>query len=94
MDDHFSDIKGYRGYAKQAELLRKVGVEGFVKGFLASNAYGTPDRSSSGSRSGARCSVRSRPPPASATAACPSRTPEASMRLFAAEVLPELHTWE
>ena len=43
MDDHFSEIKGYRGYAKQAELLRKVGVEGFVKGFLASNAYGTPD---------------------------------------------------
>ena len=94
MDDHFSDIKGYRGYAKQAELLRKVGVEGFVKGFLASNAYGTPDtilerlkerREVLGPFEAATCFR---------FGGLAIEDAEASMRLFANEVLPELHTWE
>jgi alkanesulfonate monooxygenase SsuD/methylene tetrahydromethanopterin reductase-like flavin-dependent oxidoreductase (luciferase family) len=94
MDDHFSDIKGYRGYAKQAELLRKIGVEGYVKGFLGSNAYGTPDtilerfkerRDVLGPFELATCFR---------FGGLPIEAAEASMQLFAREVLPELHTWE
>ena len=41
--DHFSDIKGYRGYGKQAEILQKIGFDGYLKGFFGANAFGTPD---------------------------------------------------
>jgi len=93
-NDHFGEITGYRGYAKQAEVLRKVGVEGFVKGFLASNAYGTPDqilehfkqrREVLGPFELATCFR---------FGGLPIDAAEASLQLFAREVLPELHNWE
>src|SRR5680860_1565332 len=43
MSEHFKEIEGYQGYGKQADVLQKIGMEGYVKGFLAANAYGTPD---------------------------------------------------
>ena len=91
--DHFGEIKGYRGYAKQAAFLEKVGVDGYVKGFLAANAWGTPDqlletfnarRTAIGDFELATCFRYG---------GMPIDESEASMRLFANEVLPELQSW-
>lgn len=91
--DHFSEIKVYRGYARQAEFLQTIGVDGYVKGFLAANAWGTPDqildtfvrrRDTIGEFELVTCFRYGGVPPPEA---------EASIRLFAKEVLPELQTW-
>ena len=44
MGDHLAQTKGYERYGKQAETLREIGFDKYVEGFLASNAYGTPDQ--------------------------------------------------
>lgn len=91
--DHFSEIKGYRGYGRQAEFLNKIGVGGYVKGFLAANAWGTPDqiietfkqrRDTIGDFELATCFRYG---------GMPFHEAEASMRLFAEAVLPELQSW-
>ena len=91
--DHFGEINGYRGYAKQAEMLEKIGVDGYVKGFLAANAWGTPEqlletfqarRDTIGEFELVTCFRYG---------GMPFEDAEASMRLFAAEVLPELQSW-
>lgn len=92
--EHFNDINGYRGYGKQAAQLQKIGVDGFVKGFLAANAYGTPDqiiehfkerRDVLGPYELATCFR---------FGGLPFEAARSSFELFAAEVLPELKTWE
>ncbi len=91
--DHFAEIKGYRGYGKQSELLNRIGVDGYVKGFLAANAWGTPEQiletfkarwDTIGEFELATCFRYG---------GMPFEESEASMRLFATEVLPELQTW-
>ncbi|MDH4147165.1 MAG: LLM class flavin-dependent oxidoreductase [Acidimicrobiia bacterium] len=91
--DHFKDIKGYRGYGKQSDLLNKIGVEGYVKGFLGANAFGTPDqilehfkerRDVLGEYELATCFR---------FGGLPFDRARSSFELFAAEVLPELKRW-
>jgi alkanesulfonate monooxygenase SsuD/methylene tetrahydromethanopterin reductase-like flavin-dependent oxidoreductase (luciferase family) len=93
MGDHLGETKGYQGYGKQAEVLRKVGFDKFVAGFEASNAYGTPQqmleklwarRQVIGNFELATCFRYGGIPFAEA---------QASMQLFAEEVLPELKSW-
>lgn len=43
MGTHLDDMKGYTGYGKQAAKLREIGFDKYVRGFLAANAYGTPE---------------------------------------------------
>lgn len=94
MSDHFAEIEGYQGYGRQAELLKKIGFEGYVKGFLASNAYGTPDQILERFRE--RYEVIG--PFELATCfrfgGIDFEAAQASMRLFAAEILPELKSWD
>lgn len=94
MSDHFADMEGYQGYGRQAELLQKIGFEGYVKGFLASNAYGTPDQLLE--RFEARRAIIG--PFELATCfrfgGIDYADAESSMKLFAAEVLPVLQSWD
>ncbi len=94
MEDHFAETAGYEGYGQNAEILRKVGEAGFLKGFMSSNAYGTPDqileafeqrRDALGPYELATCFRYG---------GIPFEESKASLELFAAEVLPVLKTWE
>jgi alkanesulfonate monooxygenase SsuD/methylene tetrahydromethanopterin reductase-like flavin-dependent oxidoreductase (luciferase family) len=94
MNDHFADTKGYEGYSKNSKALQRVGESGFLKGFMAANAFGTPDemlevfdhrRDDLGPYELATC-VR--------YGGIPFEEAVASMELFAAEVLPVLKTWD
>jgi alkanesulfonate monooxygenase SsuD/methylene tetrahydromethanopterin reductase-like flavin-dependent oxidoreductase (luciferase family) len=93
MSDHFANTEGYRGYGKQAEHLRRIGFDKYVDGFLASNAFGTPDEMLAKFR--ARYEVIG--PFELATCfrfgGIPFAEAEQSMALFAKEVLPELKRW-
>ncbi|MCP5028229.1 MAG: LLM class flavin-dependent oxidoreductase [Actinomycetia bacterium] len=93
MSGHFKDMEGYQGYGQQAELLNRIGFEGYVKGFLASNAYGTPDQILE------RFQQRRQIVGEFELATCfrfggiDFQAAEDSMKLFAAEILPELKSW-
>lgn len=93
MGTHLSETKGYQGYGEVAEYLRKHGFDKYVQAFLAANAYGTPDQMIEKFR--ARREVIG--PFELATCfrfgGIPSDESEASMRLFAKEVIPELKRW-
>lgn len=93
MGDHLAETKGYQGYGKQAEILKHIGFDRYVEGFLASNAYGTPEQMLEKFR--ARYDIIG----SFELATCfrfggiPYEEAEASMKLFAKEVLPELKSW-
>ncbi len=93
MSDHFANTEGYQGYGKQAETLRRIGFEKYVEGFLASNAYGTPDEMLAMFK--ARYEIIG--PFELATCfrfgGIPFAEAKASLELFAKEVLPELKRW-
>ena len=94
MGEHLSQTKGYQGYGEVATYLRKHGFGKYVKAFLAANAYGTPDEMIDAFR--ARREIVG--PFELATCfrygGIPYEEAEASMRLFAREVLPELKSWD
>jgi alkanesulfonate monooxygenase SsuD/methylene tetrahydromethanopterin reductase-like flavin-dependent oxidoreductase (luciferase family) len=94
MGSHFADTEGYDAYAKAAEVLRKIGESGFLEGFMQAGAWGTPDmileqlerrRDLLGSYELAT-TFR--------FGGIPFEEAEASMRLYAKEVLPVLHEWD
>jgi len=93
MGDHLGKTKGYTGYGKQAEVLRHIGFERYVEGFLASNAYGTPQQMLDKFK--ARYDIIG----SFELATCfrfggiPYEEAESSMRLFARQVLPEFKSW-
>ena len=94
MGEHLSGTKGYKAYGEVASYLRKHGFEKYVQAFLAANAYGTPEQMIESFR--ARRDVVG--PFELATCfrygGIPYDEAEASMHLFAKEVLPELKRWD
>ena len=76
-----------------AETLSKVGESGFLAGFMEASAYGTPEQII------AQFATRRELIGDFELGTCfrfgglPHDQAEESMRLFAAEVLPELHSW-
>ena len=94
MGDHFAETKGYRGYQMNAERLREIGETGFLKGFMRANAFGSPDQIIA-TLDKRRADLG---PFELATSfrygGIPFDEAERSMRLFAREVLPVLHTWD
>lgn len=93
MGDHLSETPGYEGYGEVAKFLQEKGFDKYVDAFLASNAYGTPEQIIE------RCRQRRDVIGCYEQATCfrfggiPADASEASMRLFAKEVLPELKSW-
>jgi alkanesulfonate monooxygenase SsuD/methylene tetrahydromethanopterin reductase-like flavin-dependent oxidoreductase (luciferase family) len=86
--DHFKQAKGYESYGSAVDLLRAIGLEKLCDMYLGVNVWGTPEQIVD--RLAARravigdhdltCCFR--------YAGLPMAEAEASMRLFAAEVLP------
>jgi alkanesulfonate monooxygenase SsuD/methylene tetrahydromethanopterin reductase-like flavin-dependent oxidoreductase (luciferase family) len=93
MSDHFAKIGGYDSYATASQLFRQVGLEPAAKGYCSVNTYGTPEqiveklrrrRALIGDFELTMIANYGGMAPAEA---------EASVRLFADEVLPELRAW-
>jgi alkanesulfonate monooxygenase SsuD/methylene tetrahydromethanopterin reductase-like flavin-dependent oxidoreductase (luciferase family) len=93
MSDHFRDVKGYDSYATASELFRRVGLEPAARAYCSFNSYGTPEQLVEKLR---RRRERIGDFELSLIASYGGLAPaeaEASVRLFAEEVLPELHRW-
>ena len=93
MGDHLAETKGYERYGAQASVLKEIGFEKYVDGFLASNAYGTPNQILD------RLRERYEIVGAFDMATCfryggiPYDQTKASMKLFAETILPEVKSW-
>jgi hypothetical protein len=86
--DHFKKAKGYESYGSAVDMLRAIGLDRLCEMYLAVNVWGTPSqiveklqarREVIGDHD-LTCCFR--------YAGLPGAEAEASMRLFAAEVLP------
>jgi alkanesulfonate monooxygenase SsuD/methylene tetrahydromethanopterin reductase-like flavin-dependent oxidoreductase (luciferase family) len=93
MGDHFAGLKGYDAYAKAAGALKRMGSTGFLNGFLDATAYGTPEQIIAKYRARWDLLGPFEAAPAFRFGGIPYDECEASMRLFATEVLPELRSW-
>ncbi len=93
MSDHFASTKGYEAYASAAGALRRMGASGFLEGFLDATAYGTPEQVLAKYRTRWDLLGPFEAAPAFRFGGVPYAEAEASMRLFADEVLPELKSW-
>lgn len=93
MGDHFQGMKGYEAYAGAAGALRRMGSTGFLNGFLDATCYGTPQQIIDKYRARLDLLGPFEAAPAFRFGGIPFDEAQASMALFAAEVLPELHRW-
>jgi alkanesulfonate monooxygenase SsuD/methylene tetrahydromethanopterin reductase-like flavin-dependent oxidoreductase (luciferase family) len=86
--DHFKEAKGYESYGSGVDLMKAIGLEKLCAMYLDVNVWGTPDQIVERLRARREvvgdhdltCCFR--------YAGLPYAEAEASMRLFAAEVLP------
>jgi alkanesulfonate monooxygenase SsuD/methylene tetrahydromethanopterin reductase-like flavin-dependent oxidoreductase (luciferase family) len=94
MSTHFTTAKGYDAYAKKSEIARTTGRDGLVNALLQVAVRGTPDevlRAYDARRDllgeyELNSSFR--------FGGIPFAKAEASMRLFAKEVMPVLKSWQ
>ena len=93
MGEHFKETTGYEAYAGAAEVLRRIGASGLLEGFLDATAHGTPDEVVEKYRARWELLGPFEAAPAFRFGGIPFDEAEASMRLFAREVLPELKRW-
>jgi len=93
MGEHFQDTKGYEAYAAAAGALQRMGMSGFLDGFLDATAHGTPDQVIEKYRARWELLGPFEAAPAFRFGGIPFAEAEASMRLFAREVLPVLRSW-
>jgi alkanesulfonate monooxygenase SsuD/methylene tetrahydromethanopterin reductase-like flavin-dependent oxidoreductase (luciferase family) len=94
MGDHFAVTEGYDAYAKAAEVLRRVGESGFLEMFMKATAWGTPDQILSVLERRRDLIGPFEYTTAFRYGGIPFDEAEASLRLFASEVLPVLKTWD
>jgi hypothetical protein len=94
MSDHFSKVKGYDAYAQKSEIARNLGLDGMTEGFMKAAVWGSPDRI-------LRMLEERRDVVGAFELATsfrfggiPFPVAEQSMRLYAKEVLPVLHSWQ
>ncbi len=94
MGDHFKATKGYAAYAEASTSLKKMGKEGFLKGFMSATSWGTPDRILQ--RLEARRDLLGSFELATSFrfGGIPYEEAEASLRLFAKEVMPVVKKWQ
>ena len=91
--EHFAQTKGYEAYADAAGALRRIGTSGFLDGFLDASCHGTPDQILDKYRARWEMLGPFEAAPSFRFGGIPFGEAEASMRLFAAEVLPEMKSW-
>lgn len=93
MSDHFKHVKGYATYANASDLFRQVGLEPAARGYCALNTYGTPEQIVEKLKARRALIGDFELNVISNYGGMSQAEAEASIRLFAEEVLPELHAW-
>jgi alkanesulfonate monooxygenase SsuD/methylene tetrahydromethanopterin reductase-like flavin-dependent oxidoreductase (luciferase family) len=94
LGDHFRTVKGYDAYQQKAEIARKAGLEGAVKGFMEAASWGTPDKILRGFEARRALLGDFELNVAFRFGGTPYDVCERSMKLFAKEILPVLKSWE
>ncbi|MEZ5261885.1 MAG: LLM class flavin-dependent oxidoreductase [Acidimicrobiales bacterium] len=94
MGDHFAVTEGYDAYAKAAEVLRRVGESGFLSMFMKAATWGTPDQILARLEERRELLGSFEYTGAFRYGGIPYDEAQASMRLFASEVLPVIKTWD
>jgi alkanesulfonate monooxygenase SsuD/methylene tetrahydromethanopterin reductase-like flavin-dependent oxidoreductase (luciferase family) len=93
LGEHFKTVKGYDAYQQKAEIARKAGLEGAVKGFTEAASWGTPDKILRGFEARRALLGDFELNVAFRFGGTPYDVCERGMKLFAKEVLPVLKSW-
>jgi alkanesulfonate monooxygenase SsuD/methylene tetrahydromethanopterin reductase-like flavin-dependent oxidoreductase (luciferase family) len=94
LGEHFKTVKGYDAYQQKAEIARTGGIEGAVKGFMQAASWGTPDKILRGLEERRRFIGDFELNVAFRFGGIPYDIAERGLKLFAAEVLPVLKSWQ
>jgi alkanesulfonate monooxygenase SsuD/methylene tetrahydromethanopterin reductase-like flavin-dependent oxidoreductase (luciferase family) len=94
MSTHFETAKGYDAYAKKSQIARETGRDGLVKALLQVAVRGTPDQVLRAYEERRALLGDFELNSSYRFGGIPLAKAEASMRLFAKEVLPVLKTWK
>ena len=94
MGSHFATTKGYGAYAQAAEVLRRIGESGFLRGFMQASAWGTPDDVLKTLEARRKLLGSFELATSFRFGGIPYAKAEQSLRLFAKEVLPVLKGWD
>ena len=93
MSEHFKGTKGYEFYGNAGDALRAVGLENSAKIYTGIQAWGTPEQLIEKLRSRRELLGDFELSLICHYGGMPVEVAEQSIRLFASEVLPELHRW-
>ena len=93
MSDHFKDTKGYGSYATAADAFKAVGLEVAAHAYCSVNSWGTPERIIEQLRARRELIGDFELSVIVNYGGMPHADAEASMRLFASDVLPEIQSW-
>ncbi len=93
MSDHFKDTKGYGSYATAADAFKAVGLEVAARAYCSVNSWGTPERIIEQLRARRELIGDFELSVIVNYGGMPYADAEASMRLFASDVLPEIQSW-
>ena len=93
MSDHFKETKGYDHYASAAEAFRAVGLETAARMYCQIQTWGTPEMILEKLRWRRELLGEFELDVIASYGGLPLEEAEKSLRLFASEVLPELHRW-
>ncbi|MCZ6782912.1 MAG: LLM class flavin-dependent oxidoreductase [Proteobacteria bacterium] len=93
MGEHFKTAKGYEHYASAADLFKQVGLETSANVYCNVQTWGTPEMILEKLRRRRELLGDFELNLVSSYGGMPSEDVEKSVRLFAREVLPELHRW-
>jgi hypothetical protein len=93
MSEHFKEAKGYDYYASASDLFRAVGLEPSVATYCQIQTWGTPDQIVEKLRARRELLGPYELNMIVRYGGMPLEVAEESLRLFAAEVLPEIQRW-
>ncbi len=93
LGEHFATVKGYDAYAQKAEIARKGGLEGAVEGFMKAAIWGTPNRILRDLEERRQLIGDFELNVSFRFGGIPYEKAEASLHLFAKEILPVLKSW-
>jgi len=93
MGEHFKDTRGYDYYATSGELFKQVGLEPAAKAYCSVQTFGTPEQILEKLRGRRELLGDFELSFVVHYGGLPIPEVEKSLRLFAAEVLPELQHW-
>jgi alkanesulfonate monooxygenase SsuD/methylene tetrahydromethanopterin reductase-like flavin-dependent oxidoreductase (luciferase family) len=88
---HWRETKGYEAYQVGADMIREAGMEAAAAGYADTQIFGTPEQIVEKYRHRLELFGDHQPNVAPSFAGLPFDKVRASMKLFADEVVPELH---